>query len=73
VSDPHNALREHVMDGAKASPVLAYLVAWFNGVDWPMWGAFLACVYTVLLIADKLGLLSPIKGMVRRLFHRPSP
>ena len=65
----HDAMREHLMDTAKAAPVLAYVVAWFNGVNWPLWGAFLACVYTMILILDKLGVLAPVRAGIRQLFH----
>jgi hypothetical protein len=72
-----SATREHLIDGAKWAPVGGFLLTWFNGVNWPLWAAFLGFVYTLLLILDKCGLLAPLKalgvratGPLRRLGRR---
>lgn len=66
-------MREHVVDGAKASPVVAYMGAWFSGVSINEWATFAAFLYTCLLIYDKLrtgGYLGRVTAWVRRLLHR---
>lgn len=73
MADTPTAIREHLLDGAKASPVIVYITSWFSGVDWGMWGAFLMCLYTVLLILDKLGLLAPLRAALAKLWPQPPP
>lgn len=77
-----SAAREHLIDGAKASPIAAYAFGhWFMGVNWPVIGSFLMAVYTLMLIMDKAGLLAPLKafcakvsaGLVARVLPRPRP
>lgn len=66
-------MREHLVDGAKASPLVGYVVTSINGVDWGQMGAFVMFIYAILLVLDKLGLLTPLKQVAVRVVHRPPP
>lgn len=47
-------MREHIVDGAKASPVLAYITAMLGGIPLNELATLAALVYTLILIWDKL-------------------
>jgi hypothetical protein len=54
LSDHSSLAHDFAVDGAKALPVAGYGATVLSGIDWPMWAALLACVYTALLISEKL-------------------
>lgn len=69
-----SAVREHLIDGAKASPIAGYAYSNFVlGVDWGALGAFVMFIYAVLLVLDKLGLLAPLKGFGSRCWAKFYP
>jgi hypothetical protein len=60
----HDHARDLAIDGAKATPIVGYLVSTASGVDWTKLGAALMAVYTACLILEKLwkwGLFSGFK------------
>jgi hypothetical protein len=50
----HDHARDLAVDGAKASPILGYLITMAAGVDWTTVGAALMALYTLLLVLEKL-------------------
>lgn len=50
--------RHHAYDLGKVTAVWG---AWFWAVNWNAIAAFLSCVFTLLLILDKVGALNPLK------------
>jgi hypothetical protein len=55
-------LRDGLTEAAKASPLAAFFGAsWFFGIPWGPISYFLACVYSLIVIAEKLGVLKWIK------------
>jgi hypothetical protein len=80
----HGAVREHLIDAIKASPLIGYVVGLINGIDWGKVGTFWMAIYAILLVMDKCGLLAPLKAfgvrvtgplrrLGRRLFHPGKP
>jgi hypothetical protein len=59
---------EHAFDAAKLVSVWA---AWFLSLNWNAIAAFLSAVFTLLLILDKLGGLTPLKRAVLGRWRRP--
>lgn len=59
--------RHHAIDFSK---LLASWIGVVVGVNWNAVAAFLSCVFTVLLILDKLGALAPIKKAAARAWAR---
>lgn len=49
-----DASRDLFVDGAKASPLVAYLISIVNGVDWGAVAAMLAAIYSAILIGEKV-------------------
>ena len=47
-------MRDHIVDGAKASPVMAYVTALLSGIPLNDLAALAALIYTLVLIWDKL-------------------
>jgi hypothetical protein len=63
-------MREHLIDGAKASPVAGYLMVWASGITIADWATFLACVYSVLLIVDKLRQMHWLRQWITKCLQR---
>jgi hypothetical protein len=61
---------EHLVDGAKASPVVAFFAAWLGGMTINNWAALAALVYSLLLIVDKLRQMGVFAAIGRR-FRSP--
>lgn len=58
MSQGNEVLKEGLVEAAKASPLAAFFGAsWIAGIPWGPISYFLASVYTLLLILEKLGLL----------------
>ena len=55
-------LKDGLAEAAKASPLAAFFGAsWIAGIPWGPISYFLACVYTLILISEKIGLLGWVK------------
>lgn len=58
--------REYLADAGK---FIAVWAAWFWSLNWNAIAAFLSAMFTLLLILDKLGMLTPIKRAVSGLWR----
>lgn len=54
MSGPHSVLRDNVVDGAKASPLVGIAAAWLGGMSIHEWAAAFGLIYSAILIFDKL-------------------
>jgi hypothetical protein len=54
MSGPHSVLRDNVVDGAKATPLLGMAAAWLGGISIHEWAAAAGLAYSAILIFDKL-------------------
>ncbi len=50
--------------------LIAVWAAWLWAINWGNVAGFLSAVFTLLLIAEKLGLLAPMKAWGGRVWHR---
>jgi hypothetical protein len=62
-----NMARQH---GPDAGKLIATVVLWFFTVDWSAVYSFLGCIFVLLMICEKLGLLAGIKARSVRMMER---
>lgn len=59
-------MRSHAIDTANGAAAWSFIVATLSGWTVQQWTALLGLVYMLLLIADKLGLLRPVRCLIYR-------
>ncbi|QJB21815.1 hypothetical protein KNU94_gp35 [Xanthomonas phage FoX2] len=61
-------IRSNTADAMNGAAAVNLVAATFMGMSIQEWAAMAALVYSCILIADKLGLLAPVLGLIRTAF-----